>query len=84
MEINQHIVSFGSLKSGVRVPITFPVEPNETLYVNISNRKGQVAELEFESVKFEGFPVPGQTAIVDMVYVLKPLIPANIEGLKKN
>jgi hypothetical protein len=83
MEINEHIVSFGLLKGGVQVPIGFPVEPNESLFVSISNRKGQVAELEFENVKFEGFPLPGQTANVDMVYILKPLIPAVIEGRKK-
>jgi len=82
MQINEHVASFGSIKSGVQVALGFAVEPGETLFVNITNKKGQVAELEFENVKFEGFTVPGQGS-VDMVYVLKPLVPFVIEGKKQ-
>jgi hypothetical protein len=81
-QVNEHAASFGSVKSGVVIPLGFPVMPGENLLVTISNRGGQTAETEWECVKFEGFTVPG-TSQVDMVYILKPLTPFVIEGRKK-
>ncbi len=81
-QVNEHAVSFGSGKGAPVVALGFPVMPNETLNVSISNKRGDTAEMQFDCVKFEGFLLPG-TSSVDMVYILKPLIPFVIEGKKK-